>query len=44
MSGFLKFVGGAGLAVLGEEEVGAVRTRLYPRVRDLVADGLLLLP
>ncbi|ABS01976.1 DUF7059 domain-containing protein [Kineococcus radiotolerans] len=33
----------AGLAVLGEEEVGAVRARLYPRVRDLVADGLLLL-
>nr|WP_205707182.1 methyltransferase [Kineococcus vitellinus] len=34
----------AGLAVLGEEEVGAVRARLFPRVRDLLADGLLLLP
>ncbi|WP_432561551.1 DUF7059 domain-containing protein [Kineococcus sp. SYSU DK003] len=34
----------AGLAVLGEEEVGAVRSRLHPRVRDLVADGFLLLP
>ena len=34
----------AGLAVLGEEAVGEVRTRLYPRVRDLIADGILLLP
>ena len=34
----------AGLAVLGEEEVGEVRTRLYPRVRDLIADGILRLP
>ncbi len=34
----------AGLAVLGDEAVGDVRTRLYPRVRSLVEDGFLLLP
>jgi SAM-dependent methyltransferase len=34
----------AGLAVLGEEAVGDVRQRLYPRVRSLVEDGFLLLP
>jgi hypothetical protein len=34
----------AGLAVLGEEAVGEVRARLYPRVRDLIADGILRLP
>nr|WP_246314963.1 methyltransferase [Kineococcus aurantiacus] len=34
----------AGLAVLGEEPVGDVRQRLYPRVRSLVQDGFLLLP
>ncbi|MEZ0492430.1 methyltransferase [Kineococcus sp. TBRC 1896] len=34
----------AGLAVLGEEAVGDVRTRLYPRVRSLLEDGFLLLP
>lgn len=34
----------AGLAVLGDEAVGDVRSRLYPRVRDLVADGFLRLP
>ncbi|WP_432541818.1 DUF7059 domain-containing protein [Kineococcus sp. SYSU DK002] len=34
----------AGLAVLGEEAVGGVRERLYPRVRSLVADGFLRLP
>jgi SAM-dependent methyltransferase len=34
----------AGLAVLGDEPVGEVRTRLYPRVRSLLEDGFLLLP
>ncbi|WP_369052607.1 DUF7059 domain-containing protein [Kineococcus terrestris] len=34
----------AGLAVLLEEDAAALRARLLPRVRDLVRDGLLLLP
>ena len=34
----------AGLAVLMEEDAAGLRARLLPRVRSLVADGLLLLP
>ncbi|WP_432537348.1 DUF7059 domain-containing protein [Kineococcus arenarius] len=34
----------AGLAVLLEEDAAGLRTRLLPRVRRLVEDGLLLLP
>lgn len=34
----------AGLAVLLEEDVAGLRARLFPRVRSLVVDGLLVLP